>query len=270
MTVMDLDAAYTLVIALASISVLIGSVELIIIRAEFEDSGLFGWAVLRTLSKFSLTVGADRVQRLISHRLFVPLIAGGRASAALALIFLGDRLTLSAACVLFIVAATVLLYWRSPVGLDGSDQMTLIIFIAVGIHKIFHGDVLVAKASLWFIAIQGCLSYFVAGVAKLISPVWRSGEAVRRIFSTRTYGASAVAHVLQRSDGVAVALAWLVIIFECTFPLALVLGKQGFVVFAALGVVFHLANAVVMGLNTFVWAFAASYPAILFCAASLK
>jgi hypothetical protein len=41
-------------------------------------------------------------------------------------------------------------------------------------------------------------------------------------------------------------------------------------VFAVLGILFHVANAVIMGLNTFVWAFVETYPAILFCAVSLR
>lgn len=34
--------------------------------------------------------------------------------------------------------------------------------------------------------------------------------------------------------------------------------------FFAWGLLFHLANALVMGLNSFIWAFVATYPAILF------
>ncbi|MEZ4299384.1 MAG: hypothetical protein R3B70_30820 [Polyangiaceae bacterium] len=36
-----------------------------------------------------------------------------------------------------------------------------------------------------------------------------------------------------------------------------------------IGLMFHLANAALMGLNTFVWSFSATYPAILFCRGSL-
>jgi hypothetical protein len=148
--------------------------------------------------------------------------------------------------------------------------MSLITFVAVAIYKLFPGDVHVAQASLWFIAIQGCLSYFVAGIAKVISPVWRSGEAVRRILGTRTYGSRRSASLVSGRDGVCVALSWLVMLFECTFPLALAFGITGFAIFAVLGIFFHITNAVIMGLNTFVWAFVATYPAILFCALSLR
>jgi hypothetical protein len=190
--------------------------------------------------------------------------------AALILIFFSNSYTLSTACVFAIIAASIVMYWRAPLGLDGSDQMSLIMFVAVAIYKLFPGDVHVAQASLWFIAIQGCLSYCVAGIAKVISPVWRSGEAVRRILGTRTYGSSWVARLVSGRGGLCVAVSWFLMVCECTFPLALAFGETGFAVFAVLGIIFHISNAVIMGLNTFVWAFVATYPAILFCAVSLR
>jgi hypothetical protein len=207
---------------------------------------------------------------LIAHPFFVPAVIGARTFAALILIVLGDNHALSTACVFAILVASLLMYWRAPLGLDGSDQMSIIMFVAVAIHKLFPGDVHVARASLWFIAAQGCLSYFVAGIAKVISPTWRSGEAVRRILGTRTYGTRASAALVTGRHGVCVALSWSLMLFECAFPLALGFGKTGFAVFAVLGIFFHMTNAVTMGLNTFVWAFVATYPAILFCSVSLR
>src|SRR5262249_53986661 len=161
---------------------------------------------------------------------------GTRALAALILIFFSNNYTLSTACAFAIIAASIVMYWRAPLGLDGSDQMSLIMFVVVAIYKLFPGDVHVAQASLWFIAIQGCLSYFVAGIAKVISPVWRSGEAVRRVLGTRTYGSRMSASLVSGRDGVCFALSWLLMLFECTFPLALAFGKTGFAVFAVLGI----------------------------------
>ena len=267
---MDLDSTYTLIVILASAGVLIASVELLTLRGEFEDGGLFSWDVLRTVSRATLSVGTGRPRHLISHPFFVPAVTGARALAALLLIFFNKNYALSTACVLAIIAVGIVMFWRVPLGLDGSDQMALITFVAVAIYKLFPGDVHVAQASLWFIAIQGCLSYFVAGIAKVVSPVWRSGEAVRRILSTRTYGSSRSASLVSGRDGVCVALSWLLMLFECTFPLVLAFGQTGFAVFAVLGICFHITNAVIMGLNTFVWAFVATYPAILFCAVRLR
>lgn len=267
---MDMDSTYTLIVILASAAVLIASVELLTLKGEFEDGGLFSWHVLRTVSRATLSVGTGNPRRLVSHRFFVPALTGARALAALLLIFFSNNYALSTACVLGIIAVGIVMFWRAPIGLDGSDQMSLITFVAIAIYKFFPRDVHVAQASLWFIAIQGCLSYFVAGIAKVVSPVWRSGEAVRGILSTRTYGSRRSASLVSGRDGVCVVLSWIVMLFECTFPLALAFGQTGFAIFAVLGICFHIANAVIMGLNTFVWAFVATYPAILFCAVRLR
>jgi vitamin K-dependent gamma-carboxylase-like protein len=267
---MDPEVAYTWIVILASIGVFIASVELFTIKEEFEDGGLFSWEVLRTVSSATLSAGTGTPGKWISHPLFVPAVTVGRALAALILICFRNNHALSTVCVCGIVASSLLMYCRAPLGLDGSDQMSLITFVAVAIYKLFAGDIHVAQASLWFIAIQGCLSYSVAGIAKVMSPVWRSGEAVRGILGTRTYGTTRSASFVSRRNGACLALSWLVMSFECTFPLALAFGQTGFAVFAVLGILFHISNAVTMGLNTFVWAFIATYPAILFCAVTLR
>jgi len=267
---MDPDITYALIVIVASTGVFIASLEVLTLKGEFEDRGLFSWDVLRTVSTATLSVGTGRPGRFISHPFFVPVVTGARALAALSLICFSNNYVLSTACAFAIIGASIVMYWRAPLGLDGSDQMSLITFVAVAIYKLFPSDVHVAQASLWFIAIQGCLAYSVAGIAKVVSPVWRSGEAVRRILGTRTYGSSRSASFVRGRDGVCVALSWLLMLFECTFPLALAFGETGVAVFAVLGIVFHISNAVIMGLNTFVWAFVATYPAIQFCAVSLR
>jgi hypothetical protein len=100
--------------------------------------------------------------------------------------------------------------------------------------------------------------------------VWRSGEAVRRILGTRSYGSSRTAAFVSGRAGACAVLSWFLMLFECTFPLALAFGETGFAVFAVLGILFHISNATFMGLNTFFWAFVATYPAILFCAISVR
>jgi hypothetical protein len=267
---MDQDSTYALTVMLASTGVFIASVEYLTLNGEFADGGLFSWEVLRTISRATLCLGTGRPRRVIAHSLFVPAVLGARTFAALLLVVLGHNHALGTACVLTILAASLVMYWRAPLGLDGSDQMSIILFVAVAIHKLFPGDFHIARASLWFIAAQGCLSYFVAGIAKVISPTWRSGEAVRRILGTRTYGTRTAAAFVSGRVGVCAALSWLLMLFECAFPLALAFGKTGFAVFAILGILFHIINAVTMGLNTFVWAFVATYPAIHFCAVSLR
>jgi hypothetical protein len=54
-----------------------------------------------------------------------------------------------------------------------------------------------------------------------------------------------------------------IFIFEVLLPASLFAPRPIFLCALAAMLVFHIACAVTMGLNTFVWAFAACYPAVL-------
>src|SRR5215475_4643555 len=123
---MDLDTTYAWIVTLSSIGVFIASAELVTLKAEFEDGGLFSWNVLRTISRTTLSVGAGRRGQVMSHRLFMPALTGARALAALSLICFSNNNALSTASAIVIIAASIVMYWRSPLGQDGSDQMFLI------------------------------------------------------------------------------------------------------------------------------------------------
>jgi len=114
-----------------------------------------------------------------------------------------------------------------------------------------------------FIAAQAALSYLTAGVAKARSAVWRSGRAIPLIVDTDTYGWPWVAGMLAGRPALARSACWTVIVFECLFAGALVAPEPVRLAALAVGLAFHLGCALVMGLNTFVWAFAATYPCVL-------
>jgi hypothetical protein len=126
------------------------------------------------------------------------------------------------------------------------------------------------NAGLWFIAAQSILSYCAAGIAKLISAQWRAGDAVYKIFNTGSYGLCFIGRLLAPRPAIVFVLSWAVIVFESLFPLALVLPQEFLWVFLGWGVSFHLLNAWIMGLNTFFWAFVATYPAVIFVSTQLR
>ena len=80
----------------------------------------------------------------------------------------------------------------------------------------------------------------------------------------RSLGAPWAADRLVERPRLRVVLSWAVILGEVCFPLAVLLPARGVVAVLAVGLAFHLVVAVCMGLNTFVWAFVATYPAVLF------
>jgi hypothetical protein len=168
-------------------------------------------------------------------------------------------------CLCVVVGTSLLMTLRSPFGMDGSDQMAVHVFGALLIAY-STGSPLCLSIAIWYIAIQSLFSYFVSGLAKALSPVWRSGGTIGRIFNTRTYGYEPAARFLLVRPGLAKLTDWTAFTFEMMFPLCIVLGFPVVLLFLAWGVAFHAINALVMGLNSFFWAFAATYPAILYVA----
>jgi hypothetical protein len=124
-------------------------------------------------------------------------------------------------------------------------------------------------ACLTFIALQAALAYSVAGWAKLLKPSWRNGSYLQGLLRTEIYG-HPQAQRLVSSRKAACYLSLLLIAVECSFPLGLFTGSFGATILCGLVLCMHLANAYVLGLNLFVWAFAATYPAVIFCAGEVS
>jgi hypothetical protein len=125
---------------------------------------------------------------------------------------------------MMIVALTsLLLTLRMPVGQDGSDQMNILILIPATLALLCHHE-LATIAVLLFIAAQAALAYITSGVAKLISPVWRSGQALPQILSTLSYGNRFAARALSSSPALCCVACWSVILFEISFPFWLLAG----------------------------------------------
>ena len=75
--------------------------------------------------------------------------------------------------------------------------------------------------------------------------------------------------LLSRYPAVSRAICWQVILFECLSPFLILAGVPGAIVMMVVGMGFHIGVAVVMGLNNFVWAFGACYPAVFLLAGQL-
>jgi len=146
----------------------------------------------------------------------------------------------------------------------GSDSMTALIALALTVAQGLHHHELAVKACLAYIAIQLVLSYFLAGLAKIKNPDWRAGLAFAEFFKTPRYDSPPAWIKSLMSKAVpARRISWAILIFECSFPLALVSTKLC-AVYLATAFAFHILNFYVFGLNRFVWAWAAAYPALYF------
>lgn len=164
-----------------------------------------------------------------------------------------------------VVALSIALTRLMPLGLEAADQMITILLTAQLLASLAPANQGVQRACVVFVALQAVLAYSVAGWAKLLKSSWRSGSYLQGLLRTEIFGHTQAARLLANKS-LAQQLSLALITVECAFPLALVTGTHGAAILCALVLCMHLANAYLLGLNLFVWAFAATYPAIIFTA----
>jgi hypothetical protein len=250
--------AMSWVLRIGSVGVAISCLESLRRPADLGPAGLLDGEAQLTRARWLLPLAF-----LVPVRRAVTL-TGIRLAAACALIAGAGNFEVARAGAIVIAATTLLLRFRSPLGIHASGAMVMVIFTAAALGMAV-GTRLSLNFTLGFIAAQACLAYFVAGAAKLAEPSWRSGRAIPLISSTLTWGNGAHAAVLNSHRRLALALCWVTMLGECSVPLALVVPLPA--AFAILGLAgfFHVLTAIEMGLNSFVWAFGSTYPAIIFC-----
>lgn len=164
---------------------------------------------------------------------------------------------------LIISTAGLILRFNGPLG-GGSDSMVFQVLIGMLVASFGIVNPVLTQIGLGWIAAQSVLSYFLAGVAKVRNENWRNGIAVRNLLNSngpyvlftptrRLAGAKSFCHLA----------GWGIVLFELTFPSVLLLPWEGKLAILSAGAAFHFANALLLGLNRFVWAWMATYPALL-------
>lgn len=252
---------------LAAIGVLISTLELTATRSLFAVHGLLSWQVMQTHFAWTTRLPLARVlSTIFTGRGFTTLLAV-RAFAAAALLLPYRMDITSAVATAAVVSTGLLLCLRSPYGLDGSDQMLTVIMAALFCYEIAPERGLLRVVALWFIAAQACMAYFSSGFAKLLSSEWRTGKAISGVLGTANYGNRVVHSFMVGRPHWCCVAAWTVIVFEITFSVVLFMPSHPLrILFLAVGGTFHITTALVMGLNTFFWAFVATYPAVIYTA----
>lgn len=150
------------------------------------------------------------------------------------------------------------------IGADGADQMTVLICAAVAVATLIPSPNAPLLA-LMFLTAQIGLAYATAGVAKLWSPAWMREGVLARILNTETYGHRLAARFLSTHRRVDRAMSAGIGVMEVAIPLLCLMPSHASLIIAlSIGFSFHLGCALLMGLNNFVWAFVATYPAIYF------
>ncbi|MBB3222287.1 hypothetical protein [Pseudoduganella umbonata] len=262
------EDAMGLVVLIAVAGICISAAEELHRRDVFSETGLLSWSVLR----YAGGSGVPRWFSWLTNRFFssvdfhyilsVKLIAAGLLGCSLAL---GPASPVPTAILCGTVLFTLLiLKARTSYGMDGSDHMNIVIFLAATLFYASPADSFARNACLFYVGLQSVSSYLVSGLAKLSGPEWRRGTALAGVFSTQIYGRKFAGHLFRAYPGAGMAVSWSVIAFQCLFVLVLGADQQVMSLLLFLGAAFHVANAFLMGLNSFVFSFVATYPAVIY------
>jgi hypothetical protein len=238
---------------LASVATAIAALELIVVHRAWSERGLYAWSVLRR--EYS-PVGA-RLAGLVFATPGVWLVLGMQLGSALALPWLVYPVWPWLA---FATTLAVAVRFRGSYN-GGSDSMLLVVLLGLAVAR--SGA---PKVGLGYIAAQLVLSYVLAGIAKVREPRWRTGTALAALVALPSYGVPPALRGFLTRPAIARTAGYALLAFELGFPIALV-DPTACRVVLAVAALFHLGNAIVFGLNRFLWAWIAAFPALLAWAA---
>ena len=250
------------VLILLAVQVIISTAELIRIYPAYRDEGLFSWKVQRSSRSLSVKVKKYRLDVLCKYPNVLVLLALRILSgiAIPVLIYLNYSLVIPLAVITF---TNLIFQVRNNQSNDGSDQMATICFIAVMLAAIINTE-LSWSIALIFIAAQSSLAYGISGILKMTKKEWHNGESVLRVLKTSSYGNKKGLewaldyHWLAKAFGMLVIYGDTLLAFSFALP-PYVCG--GVLIF---GVCLHIGIGRVMGLNTFLWSYVSTYPAIFY------
>lgn len=264
-----LDDTLLTVEQVTAIGSLVTTLEQFAITEEYEEDQLLSWNVARTRHAALLGRFGDLVAPIMEPP-GLKVLLGARLLAALTLLSRSAGRWPRFAALALLTSTNMLLHVRTPYGSDGSEHLATITLTASSLARLFDDDPRTRDACVRFIAGQSALSYGAAGLAKAVSPPWRDGTAVRDVVRTRMYGHRETYELLSEHPRLVKLLGPGTILGELAFPAVLVAPKPIARLLLAVGASFHAGNAVVMGLNRFVWSFIGTYPAIAYAAKNLS
>lgn len=234
---------------LASVATAVAALELIVMYRAWSERGVYAWSVLRR--EYS-PVGA-RIAGLAFAAPGMWLVLAIQLASALALPWLAHPVWPWLA---FATTVAIAVRFRGTFN-GGSDAMLLVVLLGLAIARSGAPEV-----GLGYIAAPLVLSYALAGVAKLREPQWRDGTALAALVALPSYGVPQALIGLLTRPAITRVAGYALLAFECGFPLALV-DPTACRVTLVIAALFHLGNAIVFGLNRFLWAWLAAFPALL-------
>lgn len=257
-----MSAEYCLIFIkkILSLGLAIHTLEFIALKDSFSSNGIWRWSEIKTEHSF-----LKRLDFLFIKDLNFSLFLWTRFIASLSF-FLFPHFGILVIFLFFSTLALALRFRGSFNG--GSDYMALLILLALSVEAV-HPTEKIQLGIIWYIALQVSSSYFIAGLVKIKQNAWRNGNALIQFIHSPNYNPPLLIKKILSNKAASFLCSWFVIIFEITFPLAIIGGNQFIFIWLFLGLLFHFVNVLLFGLNRFLIIWVATYPALYYVAVSL-
>jgi len=208
-----------------------------------------------------LLLGFALVQQSLEH-LAMPLtdrlLFGARLF--LALLMAAGIGVATAEALLLLSSAIILKRCDGPYN-GGSDRLAVLMLFCLLLANVLP-QLRWRELALGYLAAQLLLSYAMAGWVKIVNPDWRNGRALNDVFAFSAYPVSENLRTLAQKPRLLFCASWGVMLFELLFVFSL-LDARALHIALAVAALFHVANALLFGLNRFVWVWIAAYPSLL-------
>jgi len=208
-----------------------------------------------------LLLGFALAQQSLEH-LAMPLtdrlLFGARLLVAILL--MAGACVMAAEALLLLTSAVILKRCDGPYN-GGSDRLAVLMLFCLLLANTLPSTRW-RELALGYLAVQLLLSYAMAGWVKIVNPDWRRGLALNDVFAFSAYPVSEQLRTLAAQPRLLFFASWGVMLFELLFPLSL-FDVQLLYAVLAIAALFHIANALLFGLNRFVWVWIAAYPSLL-------
>ena len=162
-----------------------------------------------------------------------------------------------------LIVATALFHLRARPALDAANQYSLMLLLVAVPAEYLRSNAAYTIA-LVFLAGMAALSYGTAGFLKLTRRGWFNGSYARYVVSTACFGDPALFRLYTLHPSLAQISGSVMVAGECLLAFAALTPPPACALLLGFGLLLHIGIARVLGLNTYVWAFAALYPATYF------
>lgn len=247
------------IISVSAIASIISCIELLNLKSYFAHDNLFSWKIVKielsqSYSKNTLTF-LDKILKYpnIFWILYIQIIS------SFLILLISSKAILGLLC-LIISLCYFLLSFRGFDGFNGGDSMNKVIFLSSCLGLLFSKENIV----LYFIAFQLMFAYSLSGWFKATEIRWFNGTFLLNVLRQKTYSREFVWNIMKEKKYMAAAISTFIVMLECLCISLFFMPTEIQILYLIVLGVFHVMNALIMGLSAFVIPFLSCYPALIY------